>query len=74
MLSLFEYSKQKASPAEMADEPIKASTKYAKSKRFSHFFSIWLYTILELYHRINIYAIVQIISKLRRIVILYGNE
>ena len=45
MLSLFEYSKQKASPAEIADEPINASAKYAKRKNFKYFFSIWLYTI-----------------------------
>jgi len=61
ILSLFEYSKPKASPAEMADEPIKASTKYAKRKNFIHFFSIWLYAIEELYHRINISAIVCVI-------------
>ena len=41
ILSLFEYSKHKASPAEMADEPIKAKIKYARRTSFNRFFSIW---------------------------------
>lgn len=54
-LSLFEYSKQKASPAEITDEPIKASIKYVKRKIFNRF-SPFLRTIVKLYQRINIYT------------------
>jgi hypothetical protein len=57
-LSLFEYSKQKASPAEMADEPIKANTKYARRIIFICFFSIMPETTKETYHRKYIIAIV----------------
>ena len=59
MLSFFEYSKQKASPAEMADEPIKASIKYAKGTRLDRFSPIILSLFLiikEPYHRTNIYT------------------
>jgi len=36
-LSFVEFIKQKASPAEMAGEPIKASIKYARRTSFDHF-------------------------------------
>jgi hypothetical protein len=51
-LSLFEYSKPKASPAEMADEQIKTNIKYVKRKTFNHFSFIFK-IIIKLYNRIN---------------------
>jgi archaellum biogenesis protein FlaJ (TadC family) len=51
-LSLFEYSKWKASLAEMTDEHIKESIKYMKRKNLSFFTR----GINELYYRINICA------------------
>ena len=51
-LSLCEYSKLKASPAEMADVQIKTNIKYVKRKIFNHFLSI-LRFIIKLYIRIN---------------------